>query len=117
MVNAELESKMKQKALALKLSNLQITKLRLAEIVPKFMLKQKLLTFTRWRFKVDLIPECPREPESSITIRTRSQTSQNESKNLKMQLAKFEVIEKEKDILEEDYQNSLAFSEDLIIQL
>ena len=34
-----------------------------------------------------------------------------------MQLAKFEVIEKEKDILEEDYQNSLAFNEDLIIQL
>ena len=39
MVNAELEAKMKQKALALKLSNLQITKLRLAEIVPKIMLK------------------------------------------------------------------------------
>ena len=39
MVNAELEAKMKQKAYALKLSNLQITKLRLAEIVPKIMLK------------------------------------------------------------------------------
>ena len=117
MVNAELEVKMKQKALAVKLSNLQMSKLRLAEIVPKIMLKQKLRAFTRWKVKVNLIPEYQREPESSITIRTRSQTSQNESKNLKMQLAKFEVIEKEKDILEEDYQNSLAFNEDLIIQL
>ena len=75
MVNAELEAKMKQKALALKLSNLQFTKLRLAEIVPKMMLKQKLLTFNRWKLKVNLIQEYPREPESSITIRTRSQTS------------------------------------------
>ena len=75
MVNAELEAKMKQKALALKLSNLQFTKLKLAEIVPKMMLKQKLLTFNRWKLKVNLIHEYPREPESSITIRTRSQTS------------------------------------------
>ena len=77
MVNAELEVKMKQKALAVKLSNLQMSKLRLAEIVPKIMLKQKLRAFTRWKVKVNLIPENQREPESSITIRTRSQTSQN----------------------------------------
>lgn len=34
-VNAELEIKMKQKAYALKLSNLQQNKLRMAEIIPR----------------------------------------------------------------------------------
>lgn len=46
---------------------------------------------------------------------TKALTGAANSSSIEIQLAKFEVIEKEKDILEEDYQNSLAFSEDLLL--
>ena len=48
-VNAELELKMKQKAVTLKQSQLQRSKLKLAEVIPKVMFKAKLRAIKLWK--------------------------------------------------------------------
>ena len=119
-VNAELELKMKQKVITLKQSKLQRSKLKLAEVIPKVMFKAQLRAIKLWKQRVNIVSvrtDLQFLDEATSSLKSDKTKSATDSRSLEMQLARFEVIEKEKDILEEDYQTSLAFSEDLLLQL
>ena len=76
-----------------------------------------------WKQRLNIVSvqsELPLLEEASSSLKSeksKGQTSGADSRSLKMQLARFDVIEKEKDVLEDDYQTSLAFREDLLVQL
>ena len=87
------------------------------------MFKAKLRAIKLWKQRLNIA-----SAQTDLTLldgassslkseKTKGATSGADSRSLKIQLARFEVLEKEKDILEEDYQTSLAFSEDLLVQL
>ena len=100
-------------------ATLSKTKLRVAEIFPRIIFKQKLRAFNLLRTLL-LKPFADSAGMNKTNSDSHASSSNNKtgSRSIKMseaQLARFEVIEQEKEILEDEHQQSLAMAEDLQI--